>query len=182
MEEAINHFTSLHFTSSKQKKNNFSFLFDFVSFHLWNEMELNNIITVIWRQYSCCMFMEWKNFEFLNGMINGIAMLTATALGHSTPSFLQFSLPNGKIDWNEESWRPFSAPRRNQHKSIISWREIDWICLLIEGRSGALCLVGWMNLGGLWAAGRQWLRPKKRTQPNTKQKEWNERTKQKANQ
>jgi len=68
MEEAINHFTSLHFTSSKQKKNNFSFLFDFVSFHLWNEMELNNIITVIWRQYSCCMFMEWKNFEFLNGI------------------------------------------------------------------------------------------------------------------
>ena len=41
MEGAVNHFTSLHFTPSKQKKNNFSFLFDFVSFHLWNEMELN---------------------------------------------------------------------------------------------------------------------------------------------
>ena len=37
---AVNHFTSLHFTSSKQKKNNFSFLFDFVSFLLWNEMKL----------------------------------------------------------------------------------------------------------------------------------------------
>ena len=40
IEGPINHFTSLHFTSSKQKKNNFSFLFDFVSFHLWNEMKL----------------------------------------------------------------------------------------------------------------------------------------------
>ena len=67
-------------------------------------MELKSIITVIWRQYSCCMFMEWKNFEFLNGMINGIAMLTA-APAHSTPFLLQFALPNGQIDWRKESWR-----------------------------------------------------------------------------
>ena len=67
---------SIHSINSNKK----SFIFiDSIHFFLeWKEwMKWKYIITVIWRQYSCCMFMEWKNFEFLNEMINGIAMLTA---------------------------------------------------------------------------------------------------------
>ena len=85
--------------------------------------------------------MEWKNFEFLNGMINGIAMLTATArpIQQFNNSF-QSALPNGQIDWIvnadglrapghnpflEEKW--FDGRLLNGRKTIeMKWKLFWW--------------------------------------------------------
>ena len=98
-------------------------------------------------------------------------MEDATAAAQSTNLIsFQSALQNGLIDWNEvveELGRPFAAfdvgwptqqskgnLRRNQHKSI---KEIDWICLLIEGwaeRNCWLgCLIEWVGYGRLAANG-----------------------------
>ena len=100
-------FTSIH--QPTKEKINFSFLIDSFRSLEWNGLIKKDIITVIWRQYSCCMFMEWKNFEFLNGMINGIAMLTAARPTHFF-HFHQSSLPNGKIDCEMKRNEGLRAP------------------------------------------------------------------------
>ena len=62
--------------------------------------------------------MEWKNFEFLNGMINGIAMLTAAA-AHSTHKSISFRSSEW-AEWFDLIVDGQCGPRK-QMKSIENW-------------------------------------------------------------
>ena len=106
-----------------------------------------DIITVIWRQYSCCMFMEWKNFEFLNGMINGIAMLTAGRAQQQNQKQFHSSLPNGKngLFWFVEGSRPLCGVWNWRMKfqqsegSCAMWLSVIGFGLLFDLRVSGCC-------------------------------------------
>ena len=98
--------------------------------------------------------MEWKNFEFLNGMINGIAMLTACRCPTTTQINLIFLFRMGKMVW-------FDLLRAWRHQSKqAEWNEgrIVWFGLV-----GLGLLIGWVNG---WASS-QWLRPRRQTKHQT---------------
>ena len=97
-----------HSTKPKTKKTFFLICFHFICwFSKWNGSELKSIITVIWRQYSCCMFMEWKDlWIWLNLMKSNEANVWMEWMGNC---------------WTDGSSTPFNSFLSSNQLFLMGW-------------------------------------------------------------
>ena len=107
------------------------------------------------------MVNEWMNQLWNNWRLG------KPAAAQSIPFFLSISALWEWAEWrkkeNWRAWRPTTA--QPFHSTSIQKKLLIWLVELelIDGWMGLLFL----NLGGLWALQRQWLRPKKKTNKQT---------------
>ena len=85
-----------------------------------------DIITVIWRQYSCCMFMEWKTMKSKMNCLewreqrqrtDGSGTAPFNPINHFIPLF-----ENGRDDWLMDEWaecRPKETLQQKKNEAFL---------------------------------------------------------------